>query len=594
MTERGRSGSMTNSQAAPTPMSAISDVKGISGAQGNRQSRILFNKPVVEESSPSCGFVNDLPHLPLHDHIKTALLLFLSFITFPISYTVALALTILPPSLIALFFPHSSSTLIDALEHRTLCRSERGFVQRTVLVTGVGMTKGLTLARSFWLCGHRVIAADFHIEGCSTWTPWHGRVYSRAFDKVYSLKKLGSKGGTVDKREKASAQLDYIREICRIVKHEGVDLWVSCSGVASAVEDAMVKEALDNMPLAKGARCACIQFDVPTTSTLHEKSSFTQHTKSLDLPVPQTCDVTSHSEALHSLERASEQHPSRKYILKPVGMDDANRGDMTLLPLSTSRDTGRHVRRLPMSKDRPWILQKFIRGGKEYCTHSLVVNGEVRVFAACPSTELLMHYTTLAHDDPLGEVMLEFTSKYAAAAGRGFTGHLSFDFMAEMSERGKTKLYAIECNPRAHTAVALFGQTSEEMRGMVDAYLSAIDTPTNMGEGSLKKINEGSRLVRLPKNTSPRYWIGHDLVTLLVLPMWRLLNRDLALGQFINEASEFVAHVSHWKDGTFELWDPWPFVALYHHYWPRAILDSWRRGERWSRLNVSTTKMFRC
>ncbi|KUI55508.1 hypothetical protein VP1G_02924 [Cytospora mali] len=550
-------------------------------------------EPVVQSSRSIFNSTNGCLRLSLHDHIKTAFLVLLSLITLPISYIIALALTILPPSVMTYLLPFSSSTPTGALYHRNSCRSERDFAQLTVLVTGVGMAKGLTLARSFWLCGHKVIAADFDAQNCSVWTPWHGWVYSRAFDKVYSLRKPVI-GEGMDEMEKTEVQIGYIRDICQIVKTEGVDLWVSCSGVASAVEDAMVKEALDKMPTANGARCACIQFDVPTTSTLHDKSTFIRHTRSLKLCVPETYDVTSHSEVLHFLDRAAKKHPARKFILKPVGIDDANRGNMTLLPFSATHDTERHVRRLPITKDKPWILQQFIRGGREYCTHSLVVDGTVKVFAACPSDELLMHYTALANDDPLCEEMLGFTRRFAAAAGTGFTGHLSFDFMAEDDKNGGTSLYAIECNPRTHTAVVLLGQAGGEVRQMVVAYLSAIESNMKLGNKEPKTKNAFSRLVRPPTETTSRYWIGHDFVTLLVLPVWRLLSCDLTVGGITTGVKEFAEHVFCWKDGTFELWDPWPFVALYYHYWPKAIVTSWWKGERWSRLNVSTTKMFSC
>lgn len=572
--------------ASPTSNAAVPEGKANGSSKGKEPNTAPSNKPAV---SLRCGPFR----LPLRDHIKTALLLFLSLITVPISYTIALALTVLPPWVMIYFLPYSTSTPTGALYHRNLCRSERDFSQKTVLITGVGMTKGLTLARSFWLCGHRVIAADFDIERCSMWMPWRGRVYSRSFDKVYSLKRPVIRDG-MKEIEKAEVQIEYIAQIYRIVQKESVDLWVSCSSVASAVEDAMVKVALDNMPSEEGPRCACIQFDVPTTSTLHEKSAFVRHTKRLNLPVPETYDVTSHLQVLHFLDRATKKHPCKRFILKPVGMDDANRGDMTWLPLPAAEDTERHVRRLPISKDRPWILQQFIRGGKEYCTHSLVVDGEVKVFVACPSAELLMHYTALAHDEPVGEGMLEFTRRFAAAAGKGFTGHLSFDFMTEKDEEGMTRLYAIECNPRAHTAVALFGQTGREMRGMVEAYLSAIEDRTKLGENTPRRKNGVSRLVRPPTDATSRYWVGHDVLTLLVLPVWRLLSWNQRLSELAIGLKRFLKQVLFWKDGTFELWDPWPFVALYHHYWPKAMVTSWWKGERWSRLNVSTTKMFSC
>lgn len=58
---------------------------------------------------------------------------------------------------------------------------------------------------------------------------------------------------TIYKRENEEARTGYIRHICKIAKDESVDLWVSCSGVASAVEDAMVKEALGKMSLERRA-----------------------------------------------------------------------------------------------------------------------------------------------------------------------------------------------------------------------------------------------------------------------------------------------------------------------------------------------------
>lgn len=538
---------------------------------------------------PSFAFLQ----LPMKDHIKTFFLAALSIVCLPISYAGAFALTAVPPSVLAYFQPFSRSTSTGAVFHRTQCRAKPTFRQRTVLVTGVGMTKGLTLARAFWLCGHRVVAADFDVGSCAAWTPWKkGRwTYSQAFDAVYSLRRPLVKDDMSDE-EKGEAKSAYIRDICEIVKGEGVDLWVSCSGVASAVEDAMVKEALDKMSSRGEGRCACIQFDVPTTSTLHEKSTFIQHTKALKLTVPETFDVTSHTQVLDALASAAKKAPGRKFILKPVGMDDANRGNMTLLPLPNQHETEAFVRRLPISRSRPWILQQFIRGGREYCTHALVVSGTVRVFTACPSSELLMHYEALSPGDPLAIEMLSFTTRFAAAAGTGFTGHLSFDFMAEEDGDGRTRLFAIECNPRAHTAVALFAQPGERMERMVEAYTSAVDGPLEPFRGK-DSSNIPCRVVWPPADTAPRYWIGHDFVTRGLLPWLDLFTREARHpAPLVDSVDELVQHALYWKDGTFELWDPWPFVALYHHYWPRAILSSWWKGERWSRLNVSTTKMF--
>lgn len=526
------------------------------------------------------------------DFIRTLSLLGVSILFLPISYAIAIILTAVPPSFLAYILPFSRSTLTGALCHRTQCRAKPTFRQRTVLVTGVGMTKGLTLARAFWLCGHRVVAADFDIDACAAWTPWKkGQwTHSLAFDKVYPLRRPVVED-YMNESKKEEVRREYISDISKIVKDEDVDLWVSCSGVASAVEDAMVKEALDQMPLQDGRSCACIQFDVPTTSILHEKSTFIQYGQRLKLAVPETFDVTSHAEVLDVLASETKKNPHRKFILKPVGIDDAYRANMTLFPLSNQRETEMLLSRRDMSRKKPWIVQQFIPGGREYCTHALVVAGAVRVFAACPSSELLMHYEALPPGDPLAAEMLRFTTRFAAASGPGFTGHLSFDFMVEEDNDGHGRLFAIECNPRAHTAVALFAQHGERMRGMVEAYMSAVN-------GSLEPLKETydipSEVVRTPADVTPRYWIGHDLFTRGLLPLLDFILRETDSGRLLaDRTAELKQHLLYWKDGTFEMWDPWPFVALYHHYWPRTIFNAWMKQERWGRLNVSTTKMFR-
>lgn len=543
--------------------------------------------------------------LPIRDHIKTAALLFISLMIFPVSYLLAILITILPSPWLTVLFSSSASTPAAALTHRAQCRSAPNFQQYTILVTGVGMTKGLTVARAFWLCGHRVVGAEFQAERCGIWTIWGNKSqtsFSRAFNAVYSLKRPEI-APNLSESERIKVRKQYAQDLCAIICSEEVDLWVSCSSVGSALEDAYVKEVLDSFKVDGNRKyCASIQFGTAATAKLHEKSAFIKHASSLGLLVPETHEVFSQQDVLRHLEAAATRYTERKFILKPVGMDDAHRGNMTLLPLATSAETKAHIQRLPITKAQPWILQQFISGYKEYCTHALVVDGVVKVFAACPSSELLMHYTALPSSSTLSQDMLVFTKIIAQnekQAKESFTGHLSFDFMAETEKDGKTKLYAIECNPRAHTAVALFGTPGLEMRAMVDAYISAIDpdqsSTTTRTHFSNPHEENGAVQIAVPAaNTSSRYWMGHDVFALVLLPLWGLLTSKTTAGSALESLHETRIHVRAWKEGTFELWDPWPFVALYHHYWPKAILAAWWQGRRWSRLNVSTTKMFAC
>ncbi|RYP72294.1 hypothetical protein DL771_004268 [Monosporascus sp. 5C6A] len=519
-----------------------------------------------------------MSHLPLAAGAKTLALVLLSLVCLPLSLIGAL-LANRGRSAPSGFKPAAYEG--ELLQGRP-CRPDCDLQRRTVLVTGVGMAKGLALARAFHLRGHRVIGADFENPGI----PCPGR-YSKALATFYPLPKP-------DPKNVASA---YIRRLLEIVKTESADLWVSCSGVASAAEDAQAKEAIEQR-----TPCTCIQFDVQTTLRLHEKDSFTRETKRLGLPVPETYDVTSADYALRILSDSSSLDPNRKFVLKPAGVDDAHRGDMTLFPFSLASDMKARVTRLPISPTRPWILQQFIPGGEEYCTHALVLRGVVRCFVACPSAELLMHYEPLPATSALSRAMLEFTRQFVARSQspESWTGHLSFDFMIEdgaASERGvERKLYAIECNPRAHTAVVLFNQYGPEMAAMVRAYTSVIEENRvgNADEKSARASQtcmEGS-LVVPPPVTAPRYWIGHDLVSLVLHRGYRVIAGYSSHQELLVGCADFAVHACAWKEGTFDAWDPWPALVLYHVYWPLTIISAWWDGRLWSRANISTTKMF--
>jgi len=221
---------------------------------------------------------------------------------------------------------------------------------------------------------------------------------------------------------------------------------------------------------------------------------------------------------------------------------------------------------------------------------------------ACPSAELLMHYEALPSDSKLSQEMLNFTKTYAAAGGPSFTGHLSFDFLIEHEQLdslnnnpdAEITLYPIECNPRAHTAVALFNGTT----AMADAYLSILDEHPAVPSYAEATANGTPReQIVMPKQPDDRYyWIGHDLVNLILLPLLSLitLRRDSSIVAVVKGIDMFADRLLFWRDGTYELWDPLPWWWLYHIYWPQQFFLSFLNGKKWSRVNVSTCKMFEC
>ena len=494
--------------------------------------------------------------LPLYyRHVgKNIALLALSFLCLPLSAGLVLLSRVF-------------ATLSSASHNVPHPNEKDAAVQRkTILVTGVSMTKGLAIARILHQhTRHRVIGADI-----SSLSP--GR-FSTALTRYY---RLDTPNG--DDTE------PYIDSVLSVIRHEAVDLWISCSSVIAAVEDGQVVRLAKDQAAKAGRRFEAIQFSEDEVERFHEKDKFIDYIASLDLPVPESHRCTSPDEALNVLLRTIEPDTStgsRKFIMKPIGVDDrARNAMMTLLPLSSPAETTSYIRGLNISPSNPFQLQQFIRGS-EYCTHALVIHGRVKAFASCPSLELLMHYEPLPAYSALSQEMLAFTERVVAAGGANFTGHLSFDFLVEDSATGDPKFYPIECNPRAHTAVVLFEQTPD----LAAAYLSIFD--------ALSPSDERKKAPIFPRApTHSYYWLGHDLVTYLVLPILDFLTGCATIHDVAAGVTTLWHHLSNWKDGTLTLADPWPFFVLYHVYWPAKFAQALLRGRPWSRVNVSTTKMF--
>jgi hypothetical protein len=493
---------------------------------------------------------------PFHyTHIgKNVLLLLLSIITIPVSATLVFI-----------------SLVIFVFNDRPKPVQQNELSQRkTILVTGVSMTKGLAIARSLSQnTPHRIIGADIY-----SLSP--GR-FSKSITKYYRL----------DTPHGDDAE-PYVDSILSVIQSEKVNLWISCSSVVAAVEDGQVVRLAQAAAKQQGRIFEAIQFNEDVVEKFHEKDKFIDYISSLNLTVPESHRCTSPAEALKVLLRSfndeKEKGDEKQFILKPIGVDDrARNAMMTLLPFDTAAQTESYVKSLGISKSNPFQLQQFIRG-REYCTHALVIRGHVKAFTSCPSSELLMHYEPLPAYSSLSQEMLKFTEKVALDGGETFTGHLSFDFLVENDESSvggeDVVLYPIESNPRAHTAVVLFDQTPE----MAGAYLSVF-------EDAISDYNKSTPVYpRTP--TKSYFWLGHDLVEFGILPVldalsgrgnWQDVRGGLkALGQ----------HLMYWKDGTLTLADPVPFFVLYHLYWPAKFVESLRTGKKWSRINVSTTKMF--
>ena len=489
------------------------------------------------------------------------------------SALVVLSVIFLPFSIFITLFATMFNALSIIKLPKRLSRIRNG-QQIKVLVTGVGMAKGLFLARCLYSGGCTVIAADFEKHGI----PVCGR-FSRAVSRFYSLRSP-SDCGSLD---------SYIDQVINIIKSEGIDLWVSCSGVATALEDARLMQKIE----AKTS-CKALQFNEDATFTLDNKYEFMTATASLGLQVPHWGFLTAPSDAdnvVRSCQGDLAGTGPREFILKNVAMDDSTRGALPLLSPDRPKQMSEVLEALDY-KHSKWIMQQYILGNEEYCTQALVVNGHVRAFLACPSASILMHYELLDDSSPLYLAMLRFTQAYATgmyARHGNLSGHLSFDFLclSEPTVDGMNKrLLPIECNPRCHTAVVHF-RGSES--ALTSAYLSVL--PREKDTISWP-VMPGHFVEPSHEKSYGYYWIAHDLVVLFFLPLFQYLRGSITFESLLGVELKFWQHVLLWKDPTFEWWDPVPWLALNHIYWPgQLLMAAWSR-KRWSQINVSTGKMF--
>jgi predicted ATP-grasp superfamily ATP-dependent carboligase len=390
--------------------------------------------------------------------------------------------------------------------------------RKTVLVSGGKMTKALQLARSFHAAGHRVVLC----ESRKYWFTAHR--FSRAVDRFHTLPE--------------STAPDYVDALLDVVKREHVDVYVPvCSPVASLC-DAAAKPRLAEF-------CDVIHVGPETIRKLDDKYVFAQTAAALGLRVPKTVLVTDPADVL-GYDFASEK---RSFILKSIRYDSVRRLDLTQLPCATPEATEAFVRSLPISPANPWVMQEFIPG-KEYCTHGTFRAGELRVHCCCESSAFQVNYRN--DDQPEIEAWVR---RFGEALR--LTGQASFDFIRADDDGA---FYAIECNPRTHSAITMFYDHPDVAR----AYL-------------------GGELAHAPitplASSRPTYWLGHEA--------WRIV---ASLGS-PTRIAERLRVLAEGKDAVLDGRDPLPFLMLYHWHVPLLLLRDLRERRGWIRIDCNIGKL---
>lgn len=266
----------------------------------------------------------------------------------------------------------------------------------------------------------------------------------------------------------------------------------------------------------------------------------------------------------------------------------------------------------PISPENPYVLQQYING-YEFCTHSHVHNGVMQSFICCPSSDMLMRYMdcktnfseSISNDaeqwtrDFL-ERWMKVLRKSQADDPRyiDLTGHFSFDFIVDSDGT----LYPIECNPRIHTAIVLLSDYNPEQ--IAASYFgkkeNGLIVPDEHAKDRFSWMFHALPIALactiLPKNWR-RYL--HPLleqssfdVDPLKTPVPAITISPPVRTGFSDILMDYISGSE--RDPMLDLADPFPF-AMQHITWIwllTRLVYVQLRG--WSRVNVSTSRIFSC
>ena len=389
---------------------------------------------------------------------------------------------------------------------------------RTVLVSGGKMTKALALARAFHAAGHRVILC----ESERYWMSAHRT--SRAVHAFHTMPDHGDPA--------------YPEALKALVARYGVDTYVPVTSPAGSIHDSDIIAELDGV-------CEVLHADPEAIAMLDDKHAFAKEALAHGLPAPKSVRIT-HAQQVLDYDFAAE---SRPFILKSIAYDPVLRLDLTRLPLETPEATEAYVRSLPISPDNPFVMQEFIEG-EEFCTHGFFRDGGLRVHIACKSSPFQVNYDHV--DEP---EILDWVTRFGAATG--LTGQASFDFIRAADDG---RFYAIECNPRTHSAITLLDSDPR----LAAAYLD--EGPVNAP-------------LQPAADAQPTYWIAHEA--------WRMARAFPDPGRMANRAMVVVSG----RDAVFRPADPLPFLALHHVHVPLLLLRSLAERRDWLRIDFNIGKL---
>ena len=379
------------------------------------------------------------------------------------------------------------------------------------------MTKALQLARSFHAAGHNVVLLETHKYWLS------GHRFSNAVKKFY----------TVPAPEKDTD--GYCQAILKIVRAENIDAFIPVSSPVASYYDSLAGELIKPY-------CQVIHFPAQITKILDDKFALCEKACSLGLSAPKAFLITNPQQILDFDFAADDS----KYLLKSIRYNSVSRLDMTKLPMEGMED---YVKSLPISEDNPWAMQEFITG-QEYCTHSTVRNGKIRLHCCSESSPFQVNYDHVERPE-----IYAWVEKFVKELN--LTGQISFDFM----QTADGTVYPIECNPRTHSAITMFYNHPD----LADAYL---------------KDSQGEKEAPIVPllNSKPTYWLYHEIWRLTEIQSWA-------------DLQSWLQKIIKGTDAIFQVNDPLPFLTVPHWQITLLLLENLQKLKGWVRIDFNIGKL---
>ncbi|KAJ9302807.1 hypothetical protein DTO271G3_181 [Paecilomyces variotii] len=396
------------------------------------------------------------------------------------------------------------------------------FYPKTVLITGVDTPHGLALARLWYYAGHRVVGAD---------------VGNLAVRSAGSMSKTISAYYHILKPQYVSCLLD-------IINREKVDLWIPCSDLPSATEDAMAKEIVESR-----TECKCIHFGTDLATVFSQKETFTQWVFEKGLPLLEKHQVRSR-DAVHKILHRS---PTKTYLMRKMKPAETDKLDALSLPKRTPSQTYSDVSVIKVTKDEPWTLYQQVRAG-EYFADMLLVHGQIKAFKARPAhSESGFGESRL--DEGLSMAMHNVMQTLAAKGGSRMTGHLSVKLLVDEEITANSVKHVIYIGDCEQGTAAVKSLLEDPTSNLAPAYLSALSPHVNGVHKAGPVRPEHDPIKAFMSTTQQEY----SSVSTTVDDYITKLLPTRQVSKVVSSLARQTEHLLIWQDPRFWRLDPLPW-----------------------------------